>query len=254
MKELLIQCGLTSTEQAVLSYLLEFGRRRPSVVAAKLKMKRPTVYSALVSLSDMGLVEKEFDRAATLYRTIDPEKIPQVLEGNVSRSLQAVQKAAAALAPFMKSFDHSVSQNIGDFKVRELNGTRSYESVMMRYVTENDFCAIWNPRKAITSQRVRRRVQDYLARSGKRKSRIREILTNSSEAEWYGNQITNKNHLVKFYDGNLKTDTDVLLVKNRVIFCENGAVSESAIEIEHSGLAAILLEVFNSWWALLAKS
>ena len=252
MKELLSKCGLTSTEQAVLSYLLEYGRRRPSVVAAKLRLKRPTVYSALLSLADKGLVEKEFDRSAALYRTIAPAKIPQVLEENVSRSLKSVQRAAAALAPYMKSFDQSVSQKIGEFKIRELSSTRSYESVMMKYVTENDFCAIWNPKLAISSARVRKRVLDYLARSGKRKSRIREILSGSNETEWYRESITNRNHQVRTYSGNLKTDTDILLLKNRVIFCENGALGESAIEIHHTGVFSILQEIFDSWWVTLS--
>ena len=251
MKELLSQCGLTSTEQAILSYLLEFGRRRPSVLAAKLKLKRPTVYSALLSLSDMGLVEKEFDRSAAIYRTIAPAKIPQVLEDNVSRSLKSVQRAAAALAPYMKSFDQTVSQKIGEFKIRELSSTRSYESVMMDYVTEHDFCAIWNPKLAISSARVRKRVLDYLARSGKRKSRIREILSRSSETEWYKSSIANRNHQVRTYSGNLKTDTDILLLRNRVIFCENGALGENAIEIQHAGVFSILQEIFDNWWAAL---
>ena len=64
---LLAECGLNETEQVILLCLLQEGRSRASEIAKRTDMKRPTVYSALGNLLDIGLVATHVFRGVTFY-------------------------------------------------------------------------------------------------------------------------------------------------------------------------------------------
>lgn len=255
MENIFQQCGLTPTEQMVLTHLLQFGRRRPGLIAKSTRVKRSTVYSALEALETKRLVRKSYDGSSIVYSAASASEIPKILRAEAEHGFDALSSAISHVAEYLKRFPTEQSQNFAGFEVRELLSSRSYETVMMDYVTKFDFLAVWNPSATIVSSKMKLRIKEYLAKSRRRKSSIQEILVAGPLTTWYVRQIRNPKHLTKLFAPTQGLNADILIVNNSVLFSQtNSTGSESAIEITNPEIVNLMTQIFRSWWQLLPES
>ena len=102
ISELLSQCGLTKSEQTVLIYLLERGRRAAGHISKRTGIKRPNVYAALEALVTRDLVHKQKQDGVTYFSPARADFIPAILEGQAKQHFNSVKDAANLMKPFLE--------------------------------------------------------------------------------------------------------------------------------------------------------
>src|SRR5262245_2480911 len=120
LNELLENCGLTTKEQRLFRCLYTEGASAASVLAKRTGFKRPTVYAALDSMTQLGIVSRKTGRDATVFSLVDPKLIPKILQNHAERRLSEAIASAERLPVALAELQRAQKLSFGDFEVTVL--------------------------------------------------------------------------------------------------------------------------------------
>lgn len=100
LQQLAATLELTDTEAAAYAMLAAVSSASAREISVKTGVKRPTIYHALGTLEQKGLVAARSAGGKTTYSATPPNRLPRLIDERVAR-LEAQKKALAALAPIL---------------------------------------------------------------------------------------------------------------------------------------------------------
>ena len=247
LDELLHNCGMTRSERQVLLELIHLGSATAAPLAKRLEMKRSTLYGILDSLVTLGLVTKERSGSATRFSAISTDLIPEVLENHAQRKYEAVQSAARLLPTYFQEIASSTEHNIGGFEITRIDSVELVYTELEQTILSGDFCAIFNPQTACVG-RAREVMLRFLKKASVSKPHIREIAVSGPATEWYKDNISNKNHLVKELPAATDLLSDIILSNGLAFITHYEPKQEKSIKIVHPVFFRSMMVVFDKLW------
>jgi len=250
-KELLTTCGLNSTEQQILLFLLEYGRNGVSTISKRTGIKRPTAYSALSNLEQMGLIGRHIVRKSTHFSAIDPELIPNVFIGRAKSRFEEITQAAFQLESELKEFKLEKRQRLAGYEISTIESGSAMYAFLETVLVKGGYRGMFNPQTAFATQQGKDVGLRCLRETGKTKPHIREIAVAGPQCKWWKGNIKNPNHLVKEVKINKSLRTDVLLFDDTVMLTNYNPDGEMAVLIKHVDYFEFMVATFDAFWKSL---
>ncbi len=118
LDKILKNIDIPANAQRVYTCLLQHGSMPARLLAEKINMPRPTVYDALTSLVNVGLVISRDEGGKSIFSTNDPNVIDLIIDqriDNLTKSKEELQ----AIIPQLKEHDQSTEPKIRFFSGKE---------------------------------------------------------------------------------------------------------------------------------------
>jgi sugar-specific transcriptional regulator TrmB len=221
------------------------------MVARALGLKRTTVYSALEALESRKLVTRTKRAGSAEFSAAPANEIPTILINQAKGQFEKLLSAVDLIRPRIERFHSPHAFQSGDLSARHIDNSHDYTRLLDKYILSYNFCSVWNPQLAITTQFVEHRVLRFLRLSGKRRNVIKEIVPPGPRTDWYIKNISNPNHEVRFTDFEATGTSDLLIVEDAVVIALNSLDNESALEIKNKHYSDFMRWYFKSLWARL---
>ncbi len=116
---LLSSFGLAETEAQVYLKILEIGQAEASAIAEQTGIKRPTVYHALETLVEKGLVHSAGSTRVARYRAAPPEQLKTIAERKRDELARLEKKIDKFLPFFPTSSETQLTPHVEFYKGRE---------------------------------------------------------------------------------------------------------------------------------------
>jgi sugar-specific transcriptional regulator TrmB len=98
LRDILLSAALSETEARAITFLVTHdGAYRASEIAKRTKLNRTTLYSALNTLSEKGLVSHSDENGILKFRGIEPHLLLNYLKKNKEKITQDIAKTEALL-------------------------------------------------------------------------------------------------------------------------------------------------------------
>ena len=248
--DLLDICGFSERERQVLSYLLGTSSSTASLIARRTGLKRPTVYSVLEALIDLGLVQRSKHENVATFSAASRELIPELIESRAKAHYTEVQSAAKDISNYLQELPHPITRDIAGFAISTLESAESVYLQLHGSITSGDYSAVFNP-QVVAVKEGKQIIAQFLRETARSKPHIREIIVAGQEANWYKRHIANKNHKVKELPKSAKILTDMILLNDSVILSHYGSQDESAVKITQPLFYETMLTMFEELWERL---
>lgn len=245
LQNLLATCGFNPTEQKILLHLVEHRQSIASLIAKKVGLKRTTVYAALESLVNYGVVGKSKRGPVTYFSIASSTAFTKILEEHARQKFEELKAATKLLERELTA--KPAKLDLGAFQIS------SFESVEAVYVQledallGGDFCSLFNPQVAVFGP-FRNLVYKFLQQTAKTKPHLREILVAGPEADWYISKVKNPNHQIRLMSEEKQIVSDIILNKGSVILNHYDPKQESSIKITEKSLYTTMMTVFDELW------
>ncbi len=243
----LCECGFTKHEERVLSFLLHHGAAPARAVSLATRLKRPTAYLTLQNLVDAGFVSKKTIGGVTIFASVPRESLPEMIRARARARLTALEGVVNRLEDSLKALAPAPAVNLGGFSVESLESERGLYREMYESLLAGDYVGIFNPQHAITTQ-TKPILTEFLSRTAKSKPSIREIAVEGPMCDWYLQRIRNPNHSVRVLPRHTEYITDLILVKDTLVFLDYSLESRAAIKITHRNLFISFSALFEELW------
>lgn len=125
-KQYLKAVGLTDTETEIYSALLNFEHLKASELVKETNIQRTTIYHALETLEQKGLVSKQLQGGRLNYTANNPKSIERYLDGQI-QSLKSKKVEFSKLLPTLLSLSKSKT---GIFKVTQSEGIQGIKNIV----------------------------------------------------------------------------------------------------------------------------
>ena len=255
--ELFSTCGLSGTEQLVLLDLLEREGSTAGALAKRLQLKRATAYSALQNLEDWGLVIRNRGPSVTIYSTVPPTMVPQILCDAAKKQYEDVERASKLLESQMAEYRRKSKQKIKGYEINTADSRESAFSIVLDVLTGYDFCSIFDPHTAATGPSEANIIK-FAEYSVINKPSIRDIVVDGPRAEWYLKLIydrpkVNPNHKAKLLPAKYGIITDFIIANDSVYLTNYDPGAEMLIQIKHRDYYDSMMSVFNFVWEHLPE-
>lgn len=252
-ENLLIRCGLNTTEAQVLLYMLESGDIGGGILAKRTNIKRTTVYTALSRLESLGIVGRRRSASGTLYSIIAPQKLPALLKNLARSRFEEIETATSMLAESLEEFPRRKKHNLAGFRITTVESVRGVYQVLERALLQGGYCGLFNPQTALVGP-LKKVAVEFLKQSAIEKPKIREIVIAGPLAKWWKMQIINTNHAVKEIGGSDVPEeivTDILLFDKTVVLNNYTANNERSVLIHDTDYFNFMMLMFDQLWKRL---
>ena len=249
LSHLLEELGLNKSERSILQILLQQQPLTAGVLAKRTSLKRPTVYAALQSLIQRGVVSEYQSEAVTRYATISPELIANVLTERERQKVQRMQEAGGAATPLLQALASSGQLSLSGFKVRSLTSVESVYLILEKALTQGSFRSIFNPQLSLVSAAVPV-VKRFLKKTSITKPTIRELAVAGPKSDWYVRAIKNPHHLVRMLPRETVIISDIILFSGNVLITNYTEQSAQSVLIEEESLFNTMGGIFEALWGV----
>lgn len=240
--------GINETEQRILIYLIENGRSKASAISKDLTIKRPTVYSALSTLAELGLVLKESIEGLHEYEAASKASIPGLLDRLARKRFDESKRSTQVIAEYLSTISSGKRSTENKPVIVTLDTLANFDRAVLSVLLNENFCAVWDPSTAFFRDSWKADTEAFLEVTGKMKTNIREIIFECDEANWYKERICNPNHKLLILGRQELLLADVVIGETSVIFSFNDPSSDSGVQIFHEGLRKLQLSLFDLIW------
>ena len=241
--------GLSETEAIVLEGLIYSESMTAGALAKRIKLKRPTVYAALDSLSEKGLVHKKMSPKAQVYSSIPGNSIVSKLYADHQQKVTLFKDATDAIKAIFAELPQKKKRNVDGFELETVTSEKGIYEYLYTSLTSEPFSAIFDP--ALLTPKARKIVIKFLEETEKTKNEIREIVRNGSAFNWYKKQIKNPNHLIKPAPANWEIDCDLIISREKITLISYDEKQGNALRVLHKPFASILRSMFELVWESL---
>lgn len=245
-------CGLNATEETILTFLLQHGRSRASAIAQRTRIKRPTVYSALGSLEEQGLVFKQSVRGGTFFTALSKDNIPRAIQRRAKQSFDDLMRASQLLETALAKLPTNERYMLAGFEITSADSPDGVYELLAGALIQGDFCAIFNPQTALVGP-LKKASDEYLVRSRTKRPNVREIIVSGPKADHWKREIKNPNHRIKEIECKRPIMSDMILVNNHVYLFDYEHSKELALCIRHTNYYSFMMMVFDMLWNSLPE-
>jgi hypothetical protein len=247
----LAECGFSQHEQRVLSFLLQHGAAPARAVASATRLKRPTAYLTLQNLVDSGFVTKKMIGGVALFTSVARESLPEMIRTRARARLVALEGVVNRLEDSLRALAPAPAVTLGGFSVESLESARGLYRELYESLSAGNYLGIFNPQHAITAE-TKPIISDFLSRTARSKPSIREIAVEGAMCDWYLQRIKNPNHMLKVLPRDTHYITDLMMVKDTLVFLDYSRESLAAIKITHRNLYLSFTALFEALWRRLS--
>lgn len=251
LKDILSKFELNVSEKEVLIFLITNGSSPASKIAKLLKIKRPSVYSALDSLIKLGLVFKDSKKSTTFFSCVSAQNIPKILESNAKKKYDELKLATESLSSVLKQLPTKQSMSFAGFQISTIESADAVYRHLKNILHCGNFCAYYDP-QLMPKEKLDTVVTEFLINTAKTKPHIREIVTAGSKAsDWYVKNIKNPNHKVKLVAPEHALMSDIIIADGEMLISNYELGGELSLRIKEPNLHRSMLSIFNMLWEAL---
>ncbi len=244
---LLAQDGLTDIEAHVLSYLLANGRERASTIARQVHLKRPTVYAALESLVEKGIITKSRAASVTIFSAPAPAALAELMRERADQRRSQIRENTEALVRQLSILPIKDRMEYAGLEIETIEFATGIYQQLAQWLMSGSFSAIFDP-QIVVSAETKPVLQRFMNQTAVSKPLIREIAVAGPQLGWYRSQIRNSRHTVKEITRKHPFPADFILVESSVVFIDYKAQAETAIRIRHPQFFRTLQSTFELLW------
>ncbi len=240
---------LTDTELQMLELLTARGSLSAGRLAKLSGIKRPTVYAALESLSNLGLVITHRNKGVSHFTSHAPHIIERLLSEQAERKLKTEKVFAASLGSRLSQVQQLGPQKIAGYEVSSLDTPELVSVLLEEALLKGNYSAIFNPQVVLRGT-TRELVQRTLKSSLKSKPVIRELCTPGPAFDWYKKEIRNPRHQLRALTqaGTSGIETDMIFIDGAVVLLNYEPSGELAIRIRQPQLYRTMNAIFELLW------
>lgn len=244
MNELLKKLGLNHKEAKAFLKLMELGAQPVSAWAKQCGVPRPTMYLVLESLKAKRLIEV-FERFGITYaRTLAAAELENVLNQQAAE-LEQTRSLLKQSLPELEKLENRLSLTP---TVKFHEGAKAVAQMYEQIISQGhkEFCAMFSPEALKTAlPKYFDLIPEQLV---KRKTKMREIITDSITGRQYQESHQSKQHLIKRFPAGVDFPADTILVPNQVFLIAYGQNQITATEINSSAIYQAQKTIFEELW------
>jgi sugar-specific transcriptional regulator TrmB len=251
--QLLTRFGLTESEIRVYLASLPYGSVSANQLTKETKLKRPTVYHALLRLGQRGLVSKKISGNRTLFNVTPPEQ----LKGLLAQQIAQLEEQKSSLDELIGALNKSrIGARMQPVQVSQFEGTEGIKLV----VEDALYCRSgrWDiiaPRKNFFSESDKEYARYYLATRKRRGILARTLWERESgsaaksQRALTADEVTRRQprYLPQVMNGKFKS---VIIIYDNKVAIISSYKSLFAILIESDEVNATTKAMFEGLWAL----
>ncbi len=242
MKKLLISFGASDKESEIFLKMLELGAQPISVVAAQVKIPRPSMYVVFERLKKLKLVE-EFEQFGIKYiKCISIEDFEDLIKLK-EKSLEQMSSMLSEKKPEFLALENQLSSKP---LIRFFQGKQEVMKMYEEILRGGGFCATFNPKL------VKKMMPEYHYKIGetlkKSKRKARELLVDCKEAHEYKKLFHSTRHEIKTLPPSMTFDSDIIIQKEKLYMISYGEVDLTGTEIINKSLAQTQQATFDFLW------
>ena len=250
LEQYITQCGFSSGEVKILSYLLEYGSGAASLIAKRVGLKRPTVYALLESLIEQGYATRNKTHGTARFSAIPHRNFPEIVRSRAEARFETLREATKSLERLFQELPHKGKKDIAGFEIETIETEEGVYSQLYSSLVAGDFCGIFDPQVVIT-KKSKKIITEFLQKTSVSRPAIREIAVKGQICTWYKNRIANPRHQVKEMPLGGKLPCDLIFSDRSVIVIYYEPGKETAIAIHHPDFYQTMLIVFEILWGTL---
>lgn len=244
---------MTETEEKILETLVSRGGASAGSLSRLTGIKRPTVYAALSSLCNMGVVTVHESRGAQQYRPAKHEALKKRLLENVASRYKGEVVTINRILERLASIEQKAPQHLGGYELQAYESRISVRDMLEEKLLGGNFSAIFNPQVVLQAE-IKKLVTQCLRKHASSKPHIRELCVDGPATREYIGNIQNPNHHVRLINSKANIKTDMIFKNNTVTMLHYDLDSEFAVRITHEGLFCSMLAIFEQLWGEAAIS
>ena len=243
----LSQFGLTANEQTILLHLFVQGTASALEIAAATRIKRPTVYLALDSLIEAGLVTRRLHGRRAVFESLPGDLVISTLVERARAKLRVQEQCAQELTQLLAGLTPKQSGHVGGLLVESLATERGLYREMYHNLLRGNYCGIFNPQLAV-NEKSKNLLIDFMQKTASSKPHIREIAVAGTKCDWYRTQVKNPNHKIKLLPSDTDYVTDLILTEGYVVLLDYSPASRAAVKIKQANLFRSFSAIFDDLW------
>lgn len=251
LQKMLSVLGFSETEEKVILHLVQNSPSTGGLIAKRTLLKRPTVYSALTSLAERGLIYKVINQGTTQYSIADPSSFQNLLSQSEDIRYENRKQAISKLRLELEKIYNAESQHIGEFEVSILDHNPVF-SLQLSSLTSGSFDAIFDPAYVAGNEQSRKVCEKFLIDTAKSKPTIRELIPPGEWSDWYVGLIKNPNHQIRFLKEGVNIPNDIILL-NKELNILNYTSPIQGLKIKHDVFYITMSSWFQSLWDLCSE-
>ncbi|MGB0757500.1 MAG: TrmB family transcriptional regulator [Patescibacteria group bacterium] len=241
INSLLQDLGLTENEARVYVAMLSLGPTTALELSKQSQVKRTTVYLALESLKEKGLVRIEIKGLKRVFVAESPERLELMLD--IKK-----QTLTQSLPDLLSMYNTQGEQG----RVKQYEGKEQikhvYDSLLTSIRPKEDYLVFGDSTK--WHDLDPKFFSKFIERRSKLSINIRIILQDSEIARHYKKFEKNHNQEIKLLPSSVELSTNVVVLPRKVVI-HNLLPPMSAIVVENSSVVKTHKEMFEIMWSSL---
>ncbi len=243
------QLGLSEEHMKIYLASLEWGETSITNLARKSGIARTSIYSQITELLDAGLITQSPRLTGKYYKAADPEYLEQLL---ARRQLEITQ-SISELSTKMSNLKAMQKTSAKKPNIQYLEGAEGIKQAYEKSLSDNPReifiqCLTEDYGEAVSEEFF----DSYFERFFSSPTKSKELLSEADEE--YINKYGRKNKLQLKMDIAEKTETDVMVYDDKVIFVSFNREKPYALVIEDSEVAKTMRNLYDKAWKYAAKN
>ncbi len=238
IKETLMDFGLSEHEALVYLSSLTIGPSTVNKIAKHSEVKRTTVYPVIESLKRKGIMNVEIKGLKKLFVAENPEKLENIIELKKNRLKSMIPELTALYS--LKSGESLIRYYEG------VNGVKTvYDHILDGLKPGDEYLIISDMQRFLALDRVY--FANFIEKRAKLNLKIRTILQNSEDANYYKTIEQNTNQKIKILEKNLDLKANLVILPNRIVITQI-VDPLITIVIENKSIVDMQRDQFNIIW------
>jgi sugar-specific transcriptional regulator TrmB len=239
IQKTLIEMGLSENEASVYLSSLSLGRTTILKISKASEIKRTTVYSAVESLKQMGLMKLEQVGWKTFYSAEDPEKLEKIIENKK----QELQKSL----PDLKSL---YSTEGGSSLIKYYEGIEAIKNIHEETLDEmkigEDYLVISDSVKWMSVDK--KFFEKFVEKRASKKLNNKLLLQDSEIAQQYKQNENIYNMEIKIFPKDIDLSGSITITPNKILIHQT-TPPVMVMAIENKNIIRLQKQLFDFMWS-----
>ncbi len=234
----LIEMGLSENEATVYLNALSLGKTTILKISKASEIKRTTVYSAVESLKQMGLMKIEQIGWKTFYSAENPDKLERIIENKKQKLQESL--------PDLKTL---YSAEGGSSLIKYYEGVEAIKNIHLDLLDEvkfgEDYWVISDSAKWMSEDQ--KFFEKFVEKRANKKLNNRLLLQDSEIARKYKQNETIYNMQIKIFPQEIQLSASITITPYKILIHQT-TPPVMVMAIENKNIIRLQKELFNFMW------
>lgn len=234
----LIEMGLSENEATVYLNALSLGKTTILKISKASEIKRTTVYSAVESLKQMGLMKIEQIGWKTFYSAENPDKLERIIENRKQKLQESL--------PDLKAL---YSAEGGSSLIKYYEGVEAVKNIHLDLLDEvkfgEDYWVISDSAKWMSEDQ--KFFEKFVEKRANKKLNNRLLLQDSEIARKYKQNETVYNMQIKIFPQEIQLSASITITPYKILIHQT-TPPVMVMAIENKNIIRLQKELFNFMW------